>query len=62
MCMGYQDRPLWRTLNAIAFLLVMLPKYVFKMEPWRSVFEGVGVGCLIVGIWMMFAERRRFRR
>jgi len=60
--MGCQDRPLWRTLNAIALLLLILPKYVFSMGTWRFVFEVAGVVCLVAGIWMLLAERRRFSR
>ena len=56
---GYGRRTLSQRLNGVALLLLILPKYVFEMEPWRFVFEGAGAVCLFVSIWMMFKDLRR---
>ena len=56
---GNRRQALWQRLNAAALLLLILPKFVFAMEPWRLVFEAAGAVCLGVAIWMMFRDRRR---
>jgi proline iminopeptidase len=32
---NFRGRPLWQSLNSIALLLLILPKYVFPGRPWR---------------------------